>query len=304
MDRREFMHAAGAAGMGMALPWSAWAGAPTNGQAGGTGAPVGAAFGRRPFAGELARGAVVADARRLALAALDIEKKPLRWLQDAQGALIAGVLSPVDGATLGRLLEPAKARPPAAESALAAGAVCFHAADRHLRPFDGPAEELQECLLYRDAAVVRGRFGRSGVSGLKQADAEALFRALLLRTHMRWHTFIVDLEDPSGWIERAIEALADVRASAAAIAAAMCRPEPAKQRRFAAEPPAFRAEDAIIAAARAQRPTHLERAVGEAPRSLYGQAVRDGYLSILALSDYARERISWNDLRAWLGAGD
>ena len=94
--------------------------------------------------------------------------------------------------------------------------MCFHAADRHLRPFNGPAEELQECLLYRDAAVVRGRFGRSGVSGLKQADAEALFRALLLRTHMRWHTFIVDLEDTSGWIERAIEALADVRASAAA----------------------------------------------------------------------------------------
>jgi hypothetical protein len=290
IGRRQFTRESAAGALWAALAsraaGRAWAGAPAS------------AFGLKPFAGALARCAAVADCLALARAAFGSDDKLPPGLRDAQGLWLPGAVAPLDGAALRLLIEPARQ---SAAGAVPLGAVCFFAADRHLRRFDGTPEELNECLVYRDAAVIRGRFGLPGAPPLQPADVESLFRALLQRTLMLWHTFIVDSQDESGWIERALDALGDLRAAAAAHARALCQPDPAALRRFTETPPTFRAEDALVAAARADRPGGLDRAAAETPQSLYGMALRDGFAALRALHDHERKRISWDDLCARLG---
>jgi hypothetical protein len=187
--------------------------------------------------------------------------------------------------------------------ALVLGWMAHRAARVHLRPLHAELEPSQpglypsEVTLYHDAAVLRHRSGRVENAGAPSSvDSLAqLFREMGPRILIRFHTFIPDYDDGSGWVERMATWRHEKESLLQRLAQAYQAPDADKLRQYVTEPNFYDENDAVIRAAHAlqrgeEPPLRAEQADAAATsdQSLYAQALIQGYHYLQEASDYWR----------------
>jgi hypothetical protein len=191
--------------------------------------------------------------------------------------------------------------------ALVLGWMAHRAAREHLRPLHAELEPSQpglypsEATLYHDAAVLRHRSGRSanGDNGQPVDPIAQLFREMGPRILIRFHTFIPDYDDGSGWVERMAAWRHEKESLLHRLAQAYQAPGAEKLRQYVTEPNFYNENDAIIRVAHAlqrgeEPPLRAEQAAAAATsdQSLYAQALIQGYHYLQEASGYWRGDLS------------
>lgn len=183
--------------------------------------------------------------------------------------------------------------------ALILGWMVHQAARRQLKPLhnDGEADQPglypSELSLYHDAAVLRHRSRTAPDAGNgQQTQAVArLFREVGPRILVRFHTFIPDYDDGSGWVGRMSSWRHEKESLLHRLAEAYQNPDPEKLRRYVTAPNFYDEDDATIRVARTiqngeEPPMTVDKAVSTTNGSHYAQALVQGYGHVQAAGEY------------------
>jgi hypothetical protein len=211
---------------------------------------------------------------------------------------LAGVLPPADKRLM-ELINILKNNPEAsqyeAKLAIVFGWVGVNSAHKHFSPW------LQSLSMaaHMDGTILRElSLPYHDPSKATIADMEELLNVMLPRAITRTHTIKPDNDDGIGWVNRMSEKRRELKKMFSMYAQAMVNPD------HGSIPSDFyNREDSIIVTARklytpetvTQEEIH-HVAKTSAPKSLYGKALQDSYLSILAIDEYMVGKITETQL--------
>jgi hypothetical protein len=269
LERRQFLKSSALAGAGLVLS-GAVPGLPFSAE----GQALATFYGN----GGITAIAIVDDCARLVRTAEDVDDRVAGVLERSVNhvysgnAAFLGGLAPMDADDAVTVLSRLRANwsdrmeeegdeeyGPEERLALLLGWMMHQAAHRQLAPLyaerepDQPGIYPSEMSVYHDAAALRHRsHGAETAGNGKQVDVVArLFREIGPRVLMRFHTFIPDYDDGSGWVDRMSAWRHEKESLLRRLAEAYQDPDPEKEQRFVTGPNFFDEEDAIIRAARA-----------------------------------------------------
>ncbi|WP_114750135.1 hypothetical protein [Pleomorphovibrio marinus] len=182
--------------------------------------------------------------------------------------------------------------------ALMAGALCHQAVTKELQKantFDqkSPSGNLEN-KIYQDGTVIR-EYLTSGKE-MDKADQEALhslFREMLPRTFVRFHTIMPDDEDGAGWVNKTAKWREQTDTYFGELAKAIAQPDPSKQEKYINSPNFIDGKEPIV-----QRvsyfskiselsPKEAERLIeGSKDGSAFGSALAMGYSTLKEMNAY------------------
>ena len=150
---------------------------------------------------------------------------------------------------------------------------------------DLPAGERDARGVYVDAAVLRGRSGRSvdDVGAVDPAEVGELLALMGARSLVRFHTLNPDYDDIPGWVDRHAAWRERQSAYLADLARAYGAPDAGELARHVRGPAAYGASDPFVAAARgvaAGESPDLTGIAAAPPTTVYGRAVSNALANL------------------------
>ena len=186
--------------------------------------------------------------------------------------------------------------------ALLAGALCYKTA----MPEIDQARETDnaENKIYQDAILIKSYLSKGEVYGPQDSEAiHNMFRQMLTRTFIRFHTLRPDEADGGAWVMNMANWRKHTDDYYRQLAEAIAQPNPAKLKQYINETHFFDGNDTILKkvstfnrVARISREEADELISSAADASACAKALAAGYQTLIALNDYMSEKISSEEM--------
>jgi hypothetical protein len=223
---------------------------------------------------------------------------------------LAGVLPPADRRLM-ELINILKNNPQASQNeaklAIVFGWVGVNSAHKHFTPsLKGKSyQQTLSMVAHMDGTILRElSLPDQDPSQSTVADMEEILNVMLPRAIIRTHTIKPDNDDGIGWVNRMSEKRRELKKTFSMYAQAMVNPD-----HDSIPSDFYNREDSIIVTARKlYTPETMNQeeihhvAKTSAPKSLYGKALQESYLSILAVDEYMVGKIIESQLEKVLFA--
>jgi hypothetical protein len=182
--------------------------------------------------------------------------------------------------------------------ALLAGGLCHGGILNELKKADhfqevSPSGNLEH-RIYQDGKVIREYLTSGNQMGLEEEkDLHGLFREMIPRTLVRFHTIMPDDEDAAGWVRKTAKWREQTDLYFGELATAIANPDDGKLEKYIKSPSFFDGSEPII-----QRVSYFakiselntkeaERLISRsADGSVFGKALAKGYQMLMDLNDY------------------
>ena len=198
----------------------------------------------------------------------------------------------------------------AQQLALLAGALCHGAILGELKKADSFQQKSpsgnMEHRIYQDGTVIREYLTTGNpMDAEEEKDLKGLFREMIPRTFIRFHTIMPDDDDASGWVRQTAEWRGQTDLYFGELAAAIANPRADLLEKYIDNPTFFIGTEPIV-----QRVSYFakisELNSKEADRlisgseggSVFGRALARGYEMLKELNDYLSDRQTMENWRA------
>ena len=200
----------------------------------------------------------------------------------------------------------------AQQLALLAGALCYQSAMPIIENAGAGTKsgtsEYAENQIYQDATLIRNYLSKGEVGGPQDSEAiHNLFRQMLTRTFIRFHTLKPDEADGGAWVMNMANWRKHTDEYYRQLAEAIAQPDPPKVKRHISDTRFFDGNDKILKkvstfnrVSRISREEADELIKSAEDGSVCAKALATGYQTLIALNDYMSERISGNEMSSIL----
>lgn len=180
-----------------------------------------------------------------------------------------------------------------AESVLAfiLGWICNRDADHLLKPGSSESSLYQDAFLFHKL-YVNNNSTPSDSAAIGSKEVSELFRVLQQRFFIEMHTFIPDVENIEGWIDKLYVNMQEWTAYMDRFAEALMNPDPVKVKQHVTDTNFYHDEDAIVQVAQSLRKgekaskEEIEVASAAEPTSQYARALKQGFGNLLIASAF------------------
>jgi hypothetical protein len=200
------------------------------------------------------------------------------------------------------------------------GWLCHRAAEHHLKPETAESGMYRDAFLfhrlyvnnsntpepYRTEAYDKKAKSLPASASISSGDVQELFQVIQQRLLIEMHTFVPDVEDIEGWLDRLHANYQERAAYMDRYAEAVMNPDPAKVQQLVTDTNFYDDEDAIIQLAQAVRqgrkPSQetIEAAFAAEPGSSYAKALKEGLGNLRNASVFFSGGIESNKLNKLL----
>jgi len=192
--------------------------------------------------------------------------------------------------------------------ALLAGALCYQSAIQKIKQDDSStnvdASDHAEKKIYQDATLIGSYLSKGTVAGEQASESiHSLFRQMLTRTFIRFHTLKPDEADGGAWVLSMAQWRKHMDEYYRQLAEAIAQPKASKMKRYISDPRFFDGNDTILKQVSPfERVANISRKEADelirsaADGSACAKALAGGYKSLIALNDYMAEKISRDEM--------
>ncbi|MFP4293978.1 MAG: twin-arginine translocation signal domain-containing protein [Cyclobacteriaceae bacterium] len=186
--------------------------------------------------------------------------------------------------------------------AVLAGALCYQTAMPEIDKAN--QTDNSESKIYQDATLIGNYLSKGEVEGAQDSEAiHDLFRQMLTRTFIRFHTLMPDEADGGAWVMNLVNWRKNMDEYYRQLAEAIDSPNPSKVKQYISDTRFFDGNDTILKQVSPfERIANLSRNEADelvrsaADGSACAKALAAGYQTLITLSDYMADDISKDEM--------